>query len=168
MVINLRTLPRGHSVITQDVLLSEQDMRDAQVTGAVACTAEVENMESQMYLRLRYGCNVTVSCSRCLREFDQHVEGRFRLILKKLASPGTPEEDDEAVDFFYSDDDVEVDVRQALYEDIMTNLPLKPLCSVECPGVEPAAEAQAEKHAKPIDPRWEALRRLREKNENRE
>jgi uncharacterized protein len=54
-----------------------------------------------------------------------------------------------------------VDISSAVYDEIMTALPLKPLCSEDCRGVEFGGDGGGSGKGDAVDPRWEALRRLK-------
>jgi uncharacterized protein len=164
MIINLRTIPSGHSVIGQDVVMTEEQNEGAGVRGSVSCRAEAERIQFQIHLNVLYRCTVAQECSRCLKHYDNEVTGRYRLLLQEReGARRCGSVDEEAVDFFFSEEDTELDTRQALYDEIMTALPLMPLCSAECRGIEREDGAAGQTEPKEsMDPRWEALRRLKE------
>ncbi len=49
---------------------------------------------------------------------------------------GKAEDDEEHVDFYYDPSHDSIDVSSAFYDEIMIEIPIMPLCSKECKGVE--------------------------------
>lgn len=91
-------------------------------------------------------------CSRCLEPMQEDVE----IELQELFHYQPQEEDDFAI---VQD---RVDLEQALIDAVVPNLPLKPLCSENCPGLcadcGERADVGTHNHEKPIDPRFGALK----------
>lgn len=91
-------------------------------------------------------------CSRCLEPMQEEVD----IELQELFHYQPQEEDD-----FFIDQD-RVDLEQALIDAVVPNLPIKPLCSEDCPGLcadcGEKLDVGNHDHAKPIDPRFDALK----------
>ena len=91
-------------------------------------------------------------CSRCLEPMQEDVE----IELQELFHYQPQEEDDFAI---VQD---RVDLEQALIDAVVPNLPLKPLCGENCPGLcadcGERADVGTHNHEKPIDPRFGALK----------
>jgi uncharacterized protein len=91
-------------------------------------------------------------CSRCLEPMQEDVEIELQEIFHYQ-----PQEED---DFAIVQD--RVDLEQALIDAVVPNLPLKPLCSENCPGLcadcGERADVGTHNHEKPIDPRFGALK----------
>ncbi len=162
MILNLKALHHGRSVVEQDVVMTDEQVRDGALEGAVSCRAAVDTLQFQIHAAVSFSCSVRLVCSRCLREFSQVLSGDYRVVIQNEHAPRNEEGGGDEVDFFFSDDDSEVDTRRALYDEIMISVPLMPLCSPRCEGIEaggpkphPAAQGEV------IDPRWEALKKLK-------
>ena len=157
MIIDIRTIPAGHSVLSQKCGLSAfKDDLPALVL-EVTCRAEIDRNGAVLYVHLLFEGSFDLECSRCLNHFPWTASGDIRLVIRERQGAAT---DDDIADFFYSSQDFSVDLGPALYEEIMTSLPLKPLCTPECRGIE--IRTESEKSAA-IDPRWEALKKLKSK-----
>ncbi|NHI17226.1 YceD family protein [Microbacterium excoecariae] len=93
-------------------------------------------------------------CGRCLRDISQPVEVEFQELFEY---PGQ-----ETSDFELQDD--HVDLETLVRDAIVLSLPFQPVCSPDCPGLDPAtgdrrSESSGEAPA-PVDPRWAALQEL--------
>jgi uncharacterized metal-binding protein YceD (DUF177 family) len=165
MRIDLRSLAKGRSIITQNVIMSEEQIRDARIEGGVACRAVVDTLQFQIHLNVSFACRATAECSRCCAPILLQVSGQYRLVLRERHAPrgGTEEE----ADFLFDADNAEVDTRQALYDEILTSMPMMPLCSPSCRGVQPETTEGTGGGDTRIDPRWEALKRLKDKEDTR-
>ncbi|MBD3318202.1 MAG: hypothetical protein GF344_20655 [Chitinivibrionales bacterium] len=163
MIINLRNIPSGRSVIVQDVAMTESQNEGAGLQGTVSCRAEVDRIQFQIHLTVFYQCLVEQECSRCLTHNARRIKGRFRVLLQdREGARRCGSVDEESVDFFFSEEDTEIDIRQSLYDEIMTALPLMPLCSVDCRGIQNEELNANSERSENLDPRWEALKRLKE------
>ncbi|MBD3391765.1 MAG: hypothetical protein GF418_06875 [Chitinivibrionales bacterium] len=159
MIINLKTLNQGRCTLAQDAVMSDEHVREGAIQGPVSCRGTLDVLHYQIHVAATFSCAVRATCSRCAEELSLPLHGEFRMILQhRDAPPGESAPADE-VDFYYSDDDSEVDTRQTLYDEIMTAMPIMPLCSPDCRGVENDAVPRDRDDS--IDPRWEALRKLK-------
>ncbi len=166
MLINIRELPKGHTVVEQDVSMTEEQVGDVGFCGNVFCHAEIDRVQFQIYAHVSYTCKVNQECSRCLTAFEYPMKGTFDIILQDRSALGKIEDDDaDSFDYYFSERDAEIDIRQSLYEEVMVNLPIKPLCKTDCQGVTDYKEKDSDKGSEEvIDPRWEALKKIKRNN----
>ena len=91
-------------------------------------------------------------CSRCLEPMQEKIE----IELQELFHYQPKEEDDFAIE------QDRVGLEQALIDAVVPNLPIKPLCSEDCPGLcadcGEKLDVGKHNHEKPIDPRFDALK----------
>jgi uncharacterized protein len=113
-----------------------------------------------------------VSCARCLEPVEQEVARKFDLLYRPQGSDARAEElsvtDAEAEIGYYQGDGVELN--DVLREQVLLALPLKVLCREDCRGLCPHCgqdlnKAQCSCTGKLEDPRWAALKSIREKLE---
>jgi len=167
MVINIRTVPEGHSAVTQETDLASFKDDLPVLCGKIACSAEIDRNGPVLYVHLVFRCKYELECSRCTEPFVFPVEGDLRLsISEKQAKRGSSEDDVEETEYYYDGRDLTVDVSPSIYEEIMVAFPLKPLCSESCRGFEIYADqalsaSRDPKEGQEIDPRWEALKKLK-------
>lgn len=110
--------------------------------------------------------SIWLQCSRCLEMFLTPVE--LDISLTYLPVESVSEEvheikNDEADLGFYKND--ELDITSIVQEQIILNLPMKPLCNPECKGLCPKCGANLNTEdckcrQEDIDPRWSALKKL--------
>ena len=99
------------------------------------------------------GVDAHAECARCLDPVSIPIEIDFQ----ELFHYKSEDEDD----FVVGQD--EIDLEQALVDAVVPNLPLKPLCSDDCPGLcsgcgEKLAPGEEHEHETPVDPRFNALK----------
>jgi len=113
----------------------------------------------------------TVACDRCLSPLDQQVDGEIGLILISHAPQLTDEEVEltvEDLEILYLEGD-EFDPEQILIEQLQLGVPMRAICGEDCKGLCPDCginrnlETCSCQQAR-IDPRWEALRGLKDEN----
>jgi uncharacterized protein len=161
MVIDVRTVPAGHSVVSRAADLAGYAAELPALKESIACRAEIDRAGTTLYINLFFKGTAELECSRCLAPFDWTVSGNVRLTVKEQPGRQEPVDDDGTVDFYYDSRHLELDLGSVIYEEIMTALPLKPLCREACPGI----KLKTGKKSAPavIDPRWDALRKLKDR-----
>lgn len=80
---------------------------------------------------------VSLECSRCLNSFDIKINSRLNSVFhpsKSLTRDDSYElRDDELDTEFYSDG--AIDVVEFIVQEVLLNIPMKPLCKPECRGI---------------------------------
>jgi uncharacterized protein len=94
--------------------------------------------------------------------YHQIISGDFMLILQERDGHFGPAKEDETADFYFDPVHSQIDISPFIYDEIMISLPLKPLCKIDCKGIVVNAGKKARRESE-YDPRWEALRTLKEK-----
>lgn len=78
------------------------------------------------------------SCSRCLADYDSLIESNFTILLRKDAGEYIDEDEIELgeqdlISSSYSGD--EIDLTHEIEEQVVIEIPLKPLCDSSCKGL---------------------------------
>jgi uncharacterized protein len=160
----------GNEDILSDALgkvsFSDEIKIDPKIKGSL--TLNITGHE--MLVRGNIQVTVTQLCSRCLRDYDSVRDLEFDLLLKSKdpESPLDQEyEQGEGSTFFVEGD--EFDPGDMITQEIFLELPIKPLCSDECPGLCPqcgALKGSPECLCPPgqrRDIRWNALAGLKDR-----
>ncbi|MDE7072772.1 MAG: DUF177 domain-containing protein, partial [Bacteroidales bacterium] len=136
----------------------------------IKVTLEVEKLERMMSLHFRFEGGAATRCDRCLRDVRFEVESEDEIIVKTAGDAETGAEDEENL-WWVSEKDTELDLAPYFYETIVLSRPLQVFCPEAAdgtPGCDPAMLAlyrsaeTAPKASTEPDPRWEALRTLRD------
>lgn len=109
-----------------------------------------------------------LQCSRCLKDFDAEKEVNFNTIIRsRVGEPSPEKEADESEEDVYFIEGLEFDPADIIVQELILEIPMKPLCSEECPGLCPRCGAsQGSCSCSKEDlaaPKWEALARLKDK-----
>lgn len=101
-------------------------------------------------------------CDRCLSEYPFTFKAKQRLIVQL---GGMADNEDEQEIIFLPENTTEIDISPYLNEMVLLNHPLKMLCREECRGICPRCGADLNTGVctcpeQPIDPKWDALRKL--------
>ena len=108
--------------------------------------------------------DATLECRRCLGGATAHVSDEAHLI---FAEPGTPGVEDDPDVYVLDDRATELDLRPALREQWLLNVPKYALCRDDCQGLCPTCGAElnlgpCDCAPTSTDSRWDALRKLSE------
>jgi len=156
MLIEIKKIPNGERVFESDVEINERiipiKLKTKRDFANISCSVE-------------YGTEIECECSRCLEKFWQKIVGCARFF---IAPEGKSEFDDEDFDcYFYKSENDKIDFEQTIFDDIFTQVPMKPLCKEECKGI--VLEEKKKKTLKVSeeneDGQWKAaLKKLKIKN----
>lgn len=162
MVIDVRHVPEGHSVVEREAELSGYRGDLPPFLGPLSCRAELDRFGDTIAVSLRFDGEFEVECARCLKPVGAAVGGDLRLTLKEAPGRRGPAAGDEdGADFFFDETDGSVDLGPALYDEIMISLPMMPLCSEGCAGAWVASPPAEEEGEREVDPRWAGLLKLK-------
>lgn len=112
--------------------------------------------------------NVKMTCCRCLKDFDLPVSVNIEEEYAKKHAGGHHEEEeaeddeecveikDEDIIFEISEDNI-IDLSEAIRQNIIVSLPIKPLCSKACQGI----KIEIPQKKKTVDPRLEKLKQFK-------
>jgi len=88
---------------------------------------------------------MALTCGRCLATYASAIDSTFRIIFRKETAPNAEVEDetelcdDDLISSTYCGD--ELDLAHEIEEQVLMEIPLKPLCEEDCKGLCPACGA---------------------------
>ena len=151
----------------QFFVLFEQSEID---NGNVHTEVSLEKKQGLLSLHFKLEGEVEVMCDRCLQDFMIEVSTTQTIFVKMGDTPGEVEDDV----LIIGRDDHEIEVDQYLYEFIMLALPYQkihpedsdgnPTCNPEMLKKLDAHRTKEPDKEEKIDPRWDALKGIIEKN----
>jgi uncharacterized protein len=152
-------MPITVAAIDREPLLSVSPLR---------MTGEVVRIEGGYALSAELVYEGELECSRCLTAYPFHEDETFSLVLYPRRPVGEEKElAREELDVLFYDEPV-VPLAPIAEERLQMALPMKPLCRPDCRGL--CAGCGKDLNLGPcaceredVDPRWEALRALKEK-----
>jgi uncharacterized protein len=116
--------------------------------GPIEGHARLTRTSEGILVHSEYSVPVTLECARCLEESSATISGALDEeffprtdIRTGSALDVPPVEDDEQL---LIDEHHEIDLDEVLRQNILTNLPLRPLCSPQCPGLCPTCGQRLE------------------------
>jgi uncharacterized protein len=109
-------------------------------------------------------------CTRCLTEFEEAVRSELRLLIESggaAVAPGERELEESELGVVHVEGD-ELDTAPLFQEQVLLNLPMKPLCRADCKGLCPKCGVDRNARScdcavESIDPRWSALAGLKDR-----
>lgn len=127
----------------------------------------VEKIAAEVLVKGEVNTRVELQCSRCLKNFQRDMDVTINVVyhpVEELKGEEKHEIKDDELDMgFYQGDELEV--HELVMEQILLNVPMKPLCSEACKGICPKCGADLNVKAcncerKEVDPRLEVLKKL--------
>jgi uncharacterized protein len=103
----------------------------------VSYDLELRKVEDRVTITGAVGCTLSVACGRCLEDFPFSLDGYIdvELVPKSMVPPGGEVElRGKELDTDYYEGD-EIDLDALIYEEVLLNIPLQPLCNEACKGL---------------------------------
>lgn len=134
----------------------------------------IDKTETHIYIKANVGSKAHFSCDRCLKEFEQEISGDFKLYYEVISHGSHAHlveeknsSQDDTVRIFRADHK-QIDLTSDIREIILLTIPMKIVCSQDCKGICPGCgkdlnQEQCVCSKQPIDPRWEGLQKLLDK-----
>lgn len=110
------------------------------LTSPITIEGEMVNAGRGILFEGKISTRVKMNCSRCLKEIEVplsfEMEEEFRR--RRHEEPGRKKERELKDDDFFAEilSDNTIDLSEAVRQDLLTELPIQPLCSEKCKGVE--------------------------------
>jgi len=120
---------------------------DGECTFAAPVQSDITAEREFDHIRVsgRVSTRITLACSRCLADYETDIDSSFTIFFRKATSQDSVEEDEielneqDLISATYSGD--EIDLTHEIEEQVVMEIPLKPLCHEECKGLCPVCGA---------------------------
>lgn len=149
---------------------SELDPEHLLSLSPVECDGSASFADPGVDLAIAMTYRQELQCDRCLESLTLPVEDRLELLVLQGPSEAVAEELElEEEELGVLKVDVEgFDTDPLVAEQVILNVPMKPLCRPDCPGLcpscgSPMAEDRCGCAERSSDPRWRALEAVRER-----
>ena len=132
---NLLTKPIG-SVEKFDIRESVQFPKEeidlvAPIEGQITLT----RLDNGIFANFDLKTKARFTCARCLKEFEKELDLKFEQEFYP-ETENQKEEKEEGNVFFFSPVKKQLDVTELIRQELILKIPIKPLCSPECQGIE--------------------------------
>jgi uncharacterized protein len=133
-------LSASEEVTEFPVLAALQEAGECTFTGPLRVQLAVAREYDHIRAQGRVATTVRLSCSRCLADYDQLIDSPFTVFYMP-AKAGVKQ--DEEVELSEEDlisvtfDGDEIDFAREVSEQVLSEIPFKPLCNEECRGLCP-------------------------------
>ncbi len=107
--------------------------------GPIEAHLEIHRYEEEVSVKGDIKGHLLLQCSRCLIDFQHDVDIKIELLYEPLPANSTEEsyeihKDETNISFYQND---EIDIADLITEQILLNIPMKPLCDNQCKGLCP-------------------------------
>lgn len=156
-----------------DLELDEQlQTESVKILSPVHASLRIDKVGSEVLVKGTVDADVELQCSRCLKSFTMHIQSPLNVVYDPAEMINREEnyklKSDELDTGFYRQDELDTD--ELLLEQLLLNIPMKPLCDPECKGICPQCGSDLNVsgcacETKEIDPRLKVLEQLLKKKE---
>ena len=139
MEIKVSEIPsEGQTIeLSEEVGVFEGLVEEARVTGTTAARLHLRKVGATVYLTGEMDTEVELDCSRCGKPYTFRMVVGIDLDINPAAAAAVEQEKElhaEDMEVEYYRDDV-IDLTEFLKEQVLLNLPMKPLCDEGCRGL---------------------------------
>lgn len=157
---------------TQEISPAEIDRDALSKLSPVELGGRITFADPGFYMKARLAYEQTLECDRCLASYAERVDDPVELLLVVDKTGHPAAEGEGEVELGEGDLGVvtlaeeKIDTRPLILEQIQLNIPMKPLCKVDCKGICPrcGVDRNTEECACEVaeaDPRWQGLAGLK-------
>ena len=124
---------------------------EVRLRGPISGHARLTRIPEGILVHSEHAAWVELECARCLDETAVHVEGEFdeEFLPSTDIRTGAPLPVPDEPDLAFIDEHNEIDLDEILRQNILTNLPFRPLCSATCPGLCATCGVRLDDHHRP-------------------
>lgn len=169
MLIDLRGLEEGRNVFTfeespEDLHIEDPDL---EFVGPIRSEVTVHKLGESLSATGRSRGRLRMSCGRCLAPFEADLSADYSFVLQKGRPRSLSGDEDETL-VWIDDRGDQIDLGTEVKDYLLLEVPVKPLCREDCAGLCPVCGANLNEETcncevKPADPRWDALRGLKDR-----
>jgi len=163
LALNIAHLDEGHSSLIRQVTPAELELENDDVfISPIDVRFEIDKVGHEFYVKANINTKAHLLCDRCTEPYDENIDESVRIVITTDSDLGNREQDIYPI----NTSSTEIDVTESIKETLLVSLPVKRLCKTDCKGLCPVCginlnfETCSCKTEK-IDPRWEALKKLR-------
>jgi uncharacterized protein len=118
---------------------NEVEDRSARVITPVAYELTVRKFDNLVTVQGSVECTMSITCSRCLDDFTLGLKAFLDIKLTpRTKTPRVSEVElrlDDMDVYYYEGDEIDLD--PFIYEEVLLNVPLRPVCTEDCKGICP-------------------------------
>lgn len=157
--IDINTLTPGVHTERFDPAPDDLDL-EADRFADIAVKAHLDFDGKELLVHLNVSAVATLECDRTLREFDQHIQGTHSLLYAPADTFDQGDDDQEDITALDPNAD-RIDITKFVRDTILLAIPQRKIA----PGAEEEEIPTqfGERDEDEIDPRWEALKKLRDR-----
>ena len=160
---------------TCEVTLESLQRPEVLTLSPVTWRGQVTYADPAFHFKARLGYEQTLTCNRCLKLVEEKVASDIELMIFASApkpTSGEHELHEQDLGVLYLPDEV-LETEPIMLEQLLLNLPMKPLCREDCAGLCLTCGADLNLgpcgcEQKVVDPRWGSLAALRERMNDRD
>ncbi len=118
---------------------AEIEDRSIQIITPVAYELTIRKFDNLVTIQGPVECTMSITCSRCLDDFTLELEASLDIKLTprtKISRVSEVELKRDDMDIYYYEGD-EIDLDPFIYEEVLLNVPIRPVCTENCKGLCP-------------------------------
>lgn len=150
-----------------------EDLGEASLTRPIHVQGNLTNRGNYLDLRMDIETEVALPCSRCLEEvrLPLKLEVNDQFCSEKVWNKDYDNANDECSSRIFLENEDWLDLKQVVQENLLLSLPMRILCSPDCPGICPECgknlkEGQCNCQKQDFDLRFAVLAQLKNKMES--
>lgn len=160
-IIPIKGLKRGKHEFDFDIKKGSVDGIEGDID--MKLTLGIDKKETFYQFFFDFKGWIELECDNCLNHYKEQIDAQHEMIVKHSHDEGTYEEGEVEMKFI-SMEESQLDLNSDIYEYIMVNLPMKKVCvngNCDTAVLDILNKKEEVKDTDDVDPRWEALKNLK-------
>ena len=119
-------------------LQTTADKVDFLILSPVSANLTLLKSDEEVFVRGNMASILRFRCARCLKEFDHKISSNIDIVYSMAPEHGIKEKElsQQEVDTNHLKDN-EIDINAVLFEQLSLDIPLQPVCRIDCKGLCP-------------------------------
>jgi uncharacterized protein len=168
VIIDLRELEEGFTDLEFDESPEELHIEDESFdfSGPVNTRLSFYSLGESLSVKGHSQARVAMDCVRCLERTEISLETRFKFVFQKDRPKNVSDGDDDSLIWLDAKGE-KIDLGEEIKDYVLLEIPQNPVCSDTCAGLCPTCGENLNTticscKEESVDPRWEALRAIKD------
>ncbi len=135
--VNVSQMLKGPVGATRTMTVDDDVLIESDCPSRVKGEAQLTRTNRSILVQADVAMSLPVECARCLESYACTLHLKFQEEFFPImdVNSGTPLPEPEEVESFTIDENLTLDLTEAIRQYALTAIPMKPLCRPDCPGL---------------------------------
>ncbi|RKX70192.1 hypothetical protein DRP43_03615 [candidate division TA06 bacterium] len=125
----------GKNYFDFNIHADKLNIKEIPSNSLIKIKGSIENISLRFFVKCDIDFKLKLQCSRCLDYFETNFHEHTEVLYEKINNTNNNEEEPIEDSFTYEYRGNNINLTQMVYDTILLNKPMKPLCNPDCKGI---------------------------------